>query len=491
MALVVPCACGKSYKISDTCPACKGTLPVALTTGGGGGSDAKVRELEELLRQKELEASEAMARVSELEKDAATASEMPKLQQQLRQAVAERESLTFKMVQLKEEHAKALAEASAPKTDDSAKKELEDAKLRITENERELRDLEKACEDWKAKAGEAETSSADWKSKAAQAEAQVASARKELEDVRAAAVQTDMQAKEAAATADQSERVRELEKELEGFRTLSAGLREELLAIQEHQALAEQRLRGNETAREVAVQIRSLVADCESELGSVAGSLARLHERLGRVLGSVQIPTEPLADLPPPPKPSVTAAPAPSRVEGPAPSQVDTPAAGDVPDEELEPIDRPTTGKIAEPTPSHGLPAVPAPSEVEEPAVPPAEEPVAEAEPLAEPEPAEEEPRLLSESQEFRSVTAKIEDAGGSAPPVEEVADFDPVPLIDEGGDMKITEEEEPAAEPVAEESAPAEEEAAPVEEAAAEGEEEKQEPPKKRGFFSRLFGKK
>lgn len=566
--IVLPCKCGKSWKAPAgagpgtqiACPACKNILVVPgsapVSTGAAVAApetDSRLRELEraladarESLRQKDVEVQEFSARIAELETEARAAAEVKGLQQQIRQAVAERESLNALVARLREEHTKELESAfsesaekdkriqaleakerefqtaSARKDDliralearlaESAKssgaleeelraaaaaaaekdarlraleKETEDAKLRITESERELRDLEKALEDWRGKCQALE------RSLASEAETK----RRDLERA-VAERETVLRERDQGQEALREEN-RKLREELEDVRTQAELLREEVLRVQQHQALAEQRLRGNEEARRIAVQTRSLIADLEKELGDATGSLARMHDRIMRALGTLTIPADPTVDAPLPPEtPVVEVVPKPEeRIAVPIPPPPpEEPPSVEAEVREIEELteERELTGKVVEPTPAHGLPAVPAP------AMAPAES-LEEAEERQEPAETAEEPAdedLEPAEQPSRSVEEALEALDPSEPAAaarsEAGEDADPVPLIDRGEPM----EEAPAEEPAPEEAAPAGEaeireiQEGPEAEASPEAE-EKKEPPKKRGFFSRLFGKK
>ncbi len=467
--IVLPCKCGKSWKAPQgaqpgsqiACPACKNMLVVPGPSGDGlRDLQTKVQDLErmnaeskELLRQKELEARELSARLAELEAEARSAAEVPLLRQQLRQAVAERESLNAVVAKQREDHAKEMesaeAESAARLRELGAKeeasqarrtaleKELADARLRITENERELHDLESALEEWRGKEKALEQRLA------------------ETEATRIRDRETAIRSRERDESALREEN-RRLQKEIVGLQGLSEGLRVEVLKLQEHQALAESRLRGNEAARKIAVQTRSLIADLEGELGGVAASLARMHDRIQRTLGSLTIPEDPIVEVEEPGTIAVPLTPVPPEAQ----PMVEAEAVEEVAES------REFTGRVIEPTPVEGIPAVPTMEEV-----PPAEEATAPPE-----ESSSGMPAWLSEGDE--PVQTSV------APPAETE---DPIPLIDRG--------EEPSEEALVEETVSVAEES-PAE-VPAEGEaelqeaEEQPEPPKKRGFLSRLFGKK
>lgn len=414
--MILQCGCGKKWFLKDEyvkpglqvpCKQCNNLITVSAPAPAPDASkreqelNSRIQALErgqaanqEALREKEKELDQAQARIAELETRSAAADEVRQLQQQIRQAVAERESLAAEFGKFKADHSRDLEAARGEATQlaqlheertrevDGARRELVDRETKIrmvesksTELEERIRGLEKELADVRLRATEAERERKDLESALEEWRGRFAALEKKSAE--AAADEQTQRLVLGKAVSERDSLLQEKQRKQGELGVVADGLKAEVLRLQEQLSTVESKLRESEAAR-------SSLEDVESRIGEAVAILTRTRQEPPKA--------------PPPPSP-----PEESVLE-----EV----------EELEAV--PHQGRTYEPTPVTGLPAVQDPA-AEEP--PPAEAPAEER--------------------------------------------HDPIPLIE--GAAETPEPPPPAPEPQ-----PAEEDAQ-----------------KKKGFFSRLFGKK
>lgn len=348
--MILQCSCGKSWLLKDEyarpglqvpCKQCKTLLTVPGPTSVADGSN-RVQELETRIRamQRGQVANQEALQERELELDRAN-DEIRRLQQQIRQAVAERESVAVELEKTKAEHVRDLESARGESTQlaklheertreaDTVRKELVDRETKIrtvesraAERDERVRGLEKELADVRLRATETERERKDLESALDEWRGRFAALEKKSSE--AVADEQTQRLVLGKAVSERESLLQEKQRKNAELAAAADGLKTEVLRLQQQLTTVESRLFEGEKAR-------SILDEMERRLGEAVEILLRMRDGLR--------PPEapPKASAPPPPEET---------------------ALEEV--EELEAV--PHQGRTYEPTPVIGLPAVQTPA---------------------------------------------------------------------------------------------------------------------------------